>query len=142
MNVTADVINDLLPVYLAGEASQDTRALIGEYLRSHPDVAEKLKAQAAKAAAALDTLTPSREDLREKATLERIRRFNRHRMHLLGFSIAYTLVPFAVVGGGDGIRWLMLRDDPKMAVYFWIAALGCWLGYFLMGRRLRAGTAC
>jgi len=28
MNITANVINDLLPVYLAGEASNDTRTLV------------------------------------------------------------------------------------------------------------------
>jgi len=32
MNVTREVILDLLPVYLAGEASPDTRALIEEFV--------------------------------------------------------------------------------------------------------------
>ena len=32
MNVTREVINDLWPIYAAGEASADTRALIEEFL--------------------------------------------------------------------------------------------------------------
>ena len=33
MNITSDVVTDLLPVYLAGEATADTNALIAEFLR-------------------------------------------------------------------------------------------------------------
>ena len=32
MSVSKDVIRDLLPVYLAGEASTDTRILVEEFL--------------------------------------------------------------------------------------------------------------
>ena len=32
----------------------------------------------------------------------------------------------------------MTRDNPKQAVFFLIAAVGCWIAYFLLGRRLRA----
>jgi hypothetical protein len=33
---------------------------------------------------------------------------------------------------------MMLRDHPRMAALFWIAAAVCWLAYMLTGRRLRA----
>ena len=39
MNVTREVILDLLPLYLAGEASTQTRALVDEYLAQDPDLA-------------------------------------------------------------------------------------------------------
>ena len=39
MNVTAEIITDLLPVYLSGEASEDTRALVEAYFRDHPEFA-------------------------------------------------------------------------------------------------------
>ena len=39
MEVTRDVILDLLPLYLADEVSADTRALVDNYLETDPDLA-------------------------------------------------------------------------------------------------------
>ena len=39
MNVTREVINDLWPVYAAGEASTDTRALVEAFLQQDPEFA-------------------------------------------------------------------------------------------------------
>ena len=43
MEVTRNVILDLLPLYLAGEASPDTRALVEHYLETDPELAEAAK---------------------------------------------------------------------------------------------------
>ena len=40
MEVTRDVILDLLPLYMADEVSADTRALVEEYLESDPSLQE------------------------------------------------------------------------------------------------------
>jgi hypothetical protein len=40
MNVTRDVVLDLLPLYLAGEASEDTQNLVQAYLEQDPDLAK------------------------------------------------------------------------------------------------------
>jgi len=40
MAVSRNVILDLLPVYLAGEASEDTRTLVEEYIQSDKEMAE------------------------------------------------------------------------------------------------------
>ena len=40
MEVTREVIEDLLPLYLAGEASEDTTALIESYLETDAELAE------------------------------------------------------------------------------------------------------
>lgn len=39
MKVSREVIQDLLPLYLAGEVSEDTRILVEEYLETDPDLA-------------------------------------------------------------------------------------------------------
>jgi len=39
MEITRDVILDLLPLYLAGEVSSDTRTLIEEYIQKDPQLA-------------------------------------------------------------------------------------------------------
>jgi len=44
--ITKDVILDLLPLYLAGEVSPETSALIKEYLESNPELAETAKEMA------------------------------------------------------------------------------------------------
>jgi hypothetical protein len=46
MEVTRNVILDLLPLYLAGEASADTVALVENYLEADPELA-KIAQQAA-----------------------------------------------------------------------------------------------
>ena len=47
MKITRDVILDLLPLYLAEEASADTRALVETYLETDPELASKVKESAA-----------------------------------------------------------------------------------------------
>jgi len=44
--VTKDVIIDLLPLYLAGEVSEDSAELVKEYLESNPELAEMAKEMA------------------------------------------------------------------------------------------------
>ena len=44
LNVTRDVVADLWPVYEAGEASADTRALVDEFLANDPAFAQTLRA--------------------------------------------------------------------------------------------------
>jgi hypothetical protein len=44
MKLTDDVISDLWPVYDAGEASADTRALVEDYLAQNPGLSARLRA--------------------------------------------------------------------------------------------------
>ena len=45
MNVTREVILDLLPVYLSGEASPATRTLVEEYMKQDPELAQRIRLQ-------------------------------------------------------------------------------------------------
>jgi hypothetical protein len=42
MNITRDVVADLWPLYVAGEASKDSRQLIDEFLKEDPEFAVML----------------------------------------------------------------------------------------------------
>lgn len=44
--VTKDVILDLLPLYLAGEVSEETAALVKKHLETNPELAETAKEMA------------------------------------------------------------------------------------------------
>ena len=46
MEITRNVIEDMLPLYLADEASADTRALVDEYLKTDPELASMAKESA------------------------------------------------------------------------------------------------
>ena len=46
MKITRNVIEDLLPAYLAGEASADTRALVESYLEEDVELARRVRAGA------------------------------------------------------------------------------------------------
>jgi anti-sigma factor RsiW len=142
MNITPDVITDLLPIYLAGEASPGTRALLEEYLRENPAFAKEVREHAERSTALL-TATPPEPVLpdSEKAALERVRRFNRFRSYVLALSIAFTLMPFSFAFVGDHVTWVMLRDNPAQAGALWLGAVGSWLAYSVMGRRLRTRRA-
>src|SRR5437773_11429794 len=106
MNVTREVILDLLPVYLAGEASPATRTLVEEFLRQDEELARRIRQQWVEslAAAAPSALPP---DL-ELRSLKRTRRLLGGQRWLFGFAIACTSVRMRLkITFGEG----RLRDD-------------------------------
>ena len=138
MNISNDVITDLLPLYLAGEASPGTRQLLEDYLREHPEFAATVREAAARTASLLtaaESSAPTPDG--ERVTLERVRRFNRKRTTLLAMAIAFGLTMFAFSFEGNRIRYVVLRDSPVQALVLLIAAFICALMYVRMGRRLR-----
>jgi len=134
MNITQDVITDLLPVYFSGEASGDTRALVDTFFHDHPDF-EKLARRSVKVQLP-DPVAPANG---EKEILRRVQRRLRRRASLLGFAIALTLAPFSfgaiTFGHGEThLTWFMPRDFPSLAIAFATAAVLVWTIY--LWRRL------
>jgi anti-sigma factor RsiW len=139
MNVSRNVIQDLIPVYLADEASPDTRALVEEFLASDAELA----AEVAQARSSSATKTLSGGNVmalpkdHEMQTLLHTRRELAHRSWSLGLAIAFTLVPFSFVFANGNIRWMLLREIPSVAMASWAAAVGFWVGFAIHNRRLR-----
>jgi hypothetical protein len=69
MQISRNVIMDLLPVYLAGEASEDTRVLIEEYLQTDQALA-RMVAESDKTPFTVNVSTPINKET-EMATLEK-----------------------------------------------------------------------
>lgn len=129
MNVTRDVMNDLLPVYFSGEASEDTRALVEEYFRENPEF-ERMARGAAKPLDALRAMTAvAPEAEREKRDLECVHRELRRNKLFFGMALFLTLVPLAFFYSNGHFLWLV-RDDPGEAVVCWSIATVLWLGYY------------
>lgn len=138
MKITRNVINDLLPVYLAGDASDDTRALLEDYLRNDPSLAADVRAHAEKGAALLQVLdatpAPASPD-HELATLQKIRAYQRYRNHFFAFGLAFAVAPLSFAGSNGEITWIMLRDNPTQAAIFLVASAYCWISRYILGRR-------
>ncbi|MGH9730621.1 MAG: hypothetical protein ACRD4A_02895 [Candidatus Acidiferrales bacterium] len=139
MNVTREVVTDLLPVYFSGEASGDTKTLVEDYFRGDPDF-ERI---ARNAATPLETLKAgwpgivSREPgaEKEKRDLECVRGALQRRKWLFGASLFLTFAPLAFVFRNGHIVWLMVRDAPWDAAFYWSNAALLWFFYFVRLRR-------
>lgn len=137
MNVDPAVIRDLLPLYLAGEASPASRRLVEEHLAADPELAELARAAADPDLARLETASALPAPSSEKSALETTRRLLRRRSWLMGCSIFTTLLPFSVYGSERGIEFLLLRDAPATAALSLVVAAALWLAFWRVSRRLR-----
>jgi hypothetical protein len=138
MNVTRNVVTDLLPVYFAGEASGDTKVLVEDYFRQDPDF-ERVARSAATPLEALRRTTPLRPEAeREKRDLESVRCALQRRKWYFGIALFNTLAPLAFFFSKGHFFWLV-REDPWEAVFFWSIAAILWLAYF--GRLTRRAAS-
>jgi anti-sigma factor RsiW len=141
MNVTRDVVADLLPAYLGGEASADTRALVEEFARQDADFARTLDAQRREVAAGGSALHDRVADLppdHELRTLARARGMAERLRWLMAVALMFTGFPFSFIFEGRHITFLLLRDSPSLALASWVAAVGFWIAFFSAQRKLRA----
>jgi anti-sigma factor RsiW len=131
MEITRDVVKDLLTVYEAGEASDDTRAIVERWLRNDPELARQVR-QAA------DVSLPSPPPLgatAEKLALDRTKRQLRRRFVLLGTAVYVTTLPLSVTFDSHGYSGLLIDNWPQRVVVWAIAALLWWF-YWRVSRRL------
>ena len=141
MNVTREVILDLLPVYLAGEASPATRALVEEYMQQDPELAQKIRQQWSEnfAKVAPSALPPELE-LR---SLRRTRSLLSWQRCLFGFGIALTALSLSnettFANGRIKEFHFLMRDYPAQFGICLALGLACWIAYFLIRRNLRMG---
>jgi anti-sigma factor RsiW len=132
MKVTRDVVKDLLTLYLAGDASRDTRALVEEWLRDDPELARH-----AEQASRIDLpATPPLPPTVEKQALDRTRRHLRWRTILLGFAIYVSTLPMTVTFSSSGFSGLLIDNWPERWVVIAIA-LVLWTIYWRTSQRLR-----
>jgi predicted anti-sigma-YlaC factor YlaD len=140
VNVTREVVLDLLPVYLSGEASADTQALVEEFLKQDRDLAATIRAgwMEKMSAAAPSDLPP---DLELKAFRRTKRMMGRLRW-LLGLAIFFTSIALSVSFETQGwhvtrIRLFLLEQAPVEWALSLTFGAACWAAYFLIRRRLR-----
>jgi hypothetical protein len=143
MNVTRNVVNDLLPVYFSGEASPDTCNLVEQYFRQDP----AFETEARRAAEVLQDLnhmgTAPPDSRIEKTALNRAKRLLRRQAILLAFASTFTLnaislgFSFEIGNGYARIHWLTLPGQRQVVVSVLLIAVVLWISYFVTRRRVR-----
>jgi hypothetical protein len=136
MNVSDDVMIDLLTVYLAGEASADTKALVEEHARVNEAFAERLRTASA---FSLSSTTPQAgppPDSQLRA-LKRTREFIRLRTIFTAGAVLFTLLPLVFTFGTGGVQFLILGRHPGLVWSFWSLAAASWSACYVMHRRVR-----
>jgi anti-sigma factor RsiW len=133
MNISRDVVKDLIPVYLAGDASVDTRALVESYLKTDPELANDVKA-------ARDTgleLPATRTPTAEKQALDATRQLLKSRTSTLAVAMIFTVLPLTFAFHGTTITFFLIRDAPVIGLAWWVTAAIMWIWHVSIRRRLR-----
>jgi hypothetical protein len=130
MNVTREVVTDLLPIYFSNEASADTKVLVEDYFRQDPDF-ERIARSASKPLDALRAAAPIKASAKqEKRDLESILWGLRRRTWLFGVSLFLTLVPLSLDFTRGYIVSLTVRGNLWHAAFDWSMAAVLWFLYF------------
>ena len=95
MNVTRDVIYDLLPGYFSGDISPDTKSLVEDFLRQDPEFSRMLERFRVLFNEPRPKGAPSLVP-RDTETFERARDFLQKRSELHGYMVAFG-IPAAVL---------------------------------------------
>lgn len=137
MNVTREVILDLIPLVLGGEASPASRALVEEYLKQNPDLADRVQVLHTEGFAPIGSseLTP---DL-ELRSLRRTKRLLGLQRWLFGLGIALTAVSLGMRiefrGGRIAEFRFLLSEYPLELGIPLVVGLGLLIAYFAIRRK-------
>ncbi len=132
MNISKDIINDLLPLYFLEDCSADTKQLVEEYLKSNPDFEKHVKTLNENPIPK-NILQPLQKSDELKSLLK-TRRLLKARGIFIGFAIFFSLVPFSFVSSEE-YSFFMLVDAPLTALLFAICSIPLWIGYFMVKRK-------
>ena len=138
MKITRDVISDLLPAYVSGEATADTRALVEEMSAADPEIARLVEAARQERSDPMLKNPISLPPNLERETVARTRAMLYRRSWMLALALFFTVLPFTFAFQKSNLTFLVLRDQPAFRI-FWVVAGFFWLDYVLLGRRLRVG---
>jgi hypothetical protein len=142
MKVTRQVVTDLLPIYLSGEASGDTKVLVEDYFRQDPDF-ERIARNVAAPLETLRAATPiAASPERKKRDLESVLWGLRRRTWLFGVGLFLTLSPLSFDFTQGHLVPLGLRSGPWHAAFDWSLAAVLWVVYFTRLPRHKLALLC
>lgn len=134
MEVTRDVVRDLIPAVVAGEATADSVALVDEWARRDAGLAAEVESQRSALASLAGAPRPAPRADAEGDAVRKVRRRLRGRSVLLGVAIFLTALPFTFGYTPRGLEYFMLRDNTGLASASLAAAIACWIALARRGR--------
>lgn len=135
MTLHDDVMTDLLTVYLAGEASAATRALVEARAAGDPGFAGRLAA--ARAVSLGGGEAPAVAPDAELRALGHTRQFLFLRTLFLAWGVVFTLLPLTFTFDGGGVQFVFWGRHPGLVWSFWSLAAASWAAGVVMHRRVR-----
>ncbi len=129
-SIHRNIILDLLPAYIAGEASEESRALVEEFAREDPETARLIRTGVLDS----DAISPkiATPDELEMKTMKRIRSSIRRQMLFVALATtAILMVPLAAMTLTNEVNW-NLFDFVVMGALL----LGAGLAFVLISRNL------
>jgi hypothetical protein len=131
MTISRAIIDDLYPLYAAGEASPESRALIEQYLAENPGAAASLRAPM--------TLPPIEPppDLEARA-LKRTSGLLEEKSLVGAAALTLSYLPSTALFVRQGELHLLCQDYPWVAMLIYTAAIGLWVRFFFVCRRVQA----
>ena len=132
-DLSPQIVEDLLSLYLAGEASDDTKTLVESYLAEDPALAERVSRS--RELALPNAIVDPNEKEREMQSIERTKRSLRLQSWFFGLAIFFTSM-LLTFGSFDerGLHWIVLESE--VWPLFALGAGICWLIWLLTRRRL------
>ena len=124
-----EVMNDLLVVYLAEEASPATKIVVEGYAAQNPQFAAVLKASRG---AALEAPMGRDEAM---AVLAKTRKYWKWQKILFGCGLFFCLLPWSIVVRHNEIVFFLWRDAPVAARLYLATGIAAWVAYYLAGRK-------
>jgi hypothetical protein len=122
-----------MPLYIEKECSADSRTLVEEYFKDHPEEAAELKRILRTSLPEAARSLPNSDEL---LALKRARRRVRLQSWILGFAIFFSLSPFSILHGGGRTYWLLI-EAPVIALCYGAVGMGCWIAYALIRNQSR-----
>ena len=143
MNITQDIIEDLLPAYFSGEASAGTHGLVEDYFARNPAFEVQAR-RAAQVVEALGHLPMARPDAGGELTaLKRARRVLLWQRILMALALTCSFnavslgFSFEIAGGRLRPLWLALPWQAPAVASLGLVAVGLWFAYGRAGRLVR-----
>ena len=135
MKITKHIINDLLPLYFAGEVSDETRQLVEEFFETDPEYAKWVRDQKDEI---LKMDLPATLDKEiEMKSLEKTKRMIKGKSMFMASAIFFTALSCSFGGDSEGIQWILWRDNPAAAGIMVVIGLFFWVQYFRLNNKLK-----
>jgi hypothetical protein len=144
MVVPREAILDLLPLYAAGEAKAETRAMVDAYLEQDETLRLEIERDGLAVTPELQLAEPGPSADTELRSLRRAQGLLRWQRRLYSWALALTVVSLGGVGwiqNGKFSFHFFLSDYPQFFYPCISIAASCWINYFIffvVRRRLRS----